>query len=246
MSNDLSGKTLLITRAAGDAGIWAERIEARGGRVLHMACIEVSPIEDPGTGASLRAALLDADWLVLSSVRAVAAFTALHPFALPEQVMVAVVGRATAEAAKKSLGRVDLIPEQENGRALAERLLAELERTGRTAKARVVAAAADRAQTHLEDVLEPHGTWIARIPVYRTLPAARREQKRELQTLGIDAILLASPSAAHGLVNQAVVPQDARVLCIGPTTSAAARALGLTVAGEAQAPQLEALLELLP
>ena len=98
MSNDLSGKTLLITRAAGDAGIWAERIEARGGRVLHMACIEVSPIEDPGTGASLRAALLDADWLVLSSVRAVAAFTALHPFALPEQVMDAHRSRQRAGA----------------------------------------------------------------------------------------------------------------------------------------------------
>ena len=57
MTRSLEGKTLLLTRASGDAEIWAERIEARGGRVLHLPCIEVRPIQDPGVGASLRAAV---------------------------------------------------------------------------------------------------------------------------------------------------------------------------------------------
>ena len=48
----------------------------------------------------------------------------------------------------------------------------------------------------------------------------------------------ASPSAVTGLLNAAVVPAGARVITIGPTTSAAARAAGLAVSAEAARSEL--------
>lgn len=242
---DLAGKTVLLTRAAGDADAWAQVIEDRGGRVFHLACIEVQPIRDPGTAASLASALADADWLALTSARGVEAVRALHPAPLPPRLRIAAVGATTAEAAREHLGRVDLVPPEGTGRALAEALARALAESGGAAHARVVAAAADRAQRHVEEVLEPLGTWVSRIAVYRTVPSAPRERRQELGGMGIDAVFLASPSAAQGLVNQANVPPEIAVLSIGPTTTEAARRLGLHVTAEAPRPDLAGLLELL-
>lgn len=107
-------------------------------------------------------------------------------------------------------------------------------------------AAADRAGRQLDELLAPAGWDVVRIAVYRTIPAPPREDKQDLAALGVDAILLASPSAAEGLIRQANVPPQAHVITIGPTTTTAARALGLTVAGEAREPGLEGLLEAIP
>ena len=154
---------------------------------------------------------------------------------------IACVGPATAAAARAAFGRADFVEERGRGAALAESLAAKLRR-GEA----VVVCAADRAQRHLEDALAPRGVEVRRLAVYRTIPAPPRDPKIDLGAWGLDAILLASPSAAEGLVNQALVPPRLAVLSIGPTTTAAARALGLAVAGEARRPGLEGLLEVLP
>ena len=154
---------------------------------------------------------------------------------------IACVGPATAAAAREAFGRADFVEERGRGAALAESLAARLRRGDA-----VVVCAADRAQRHLEDALAPRGVEVRRLAVYRTIPAPPRDPKLDLGAWGLDAILLASPSAAEGLVNQALVPPRLAVLSIGPTTTAAARALGLAVAGEARRPGLEGLLEVLP
>ncbi|HVP71675.1 MAG TPA: uroporphyrinogen-III synthase [Gemmatimonadaceae bacterium] len=68
----------------------------------------------------------------------------------------------------------------------------------------------------------------------------------DLADEGIDAVLLASPTAAEGLVNRAIVGPDVDVITIGPTTSAAAAAVGLTVRAEARRPDLAGMLEAMP
>ena len=59
-------------------------------------------------------------------------------------------------------------------------------------------------------------------------------------------ILVASPSAVEGLLNQADVPEQSAIVTIGPVTSEAVRAAGLTVAAEAARPSLDGLLEMIP
>ena len=117
------------------------------------------------------------------------------------------VGRATAAAANRSLGRVDLMPEQENGRALAELLLERLERTGRSAKARVVAAAADRAQTHLEDVLAPvlerHGAQLVRAGSIFWMSLSPGEAPRSAEAISPEAVERYTP-IFHALLERGI------------------------------------------
>ena len=55
--------------------------------------------------------------------------------------------------------------------------------------------------------------------------------------------MLASPSAASGFVHQVELDAPVAIYTIGPSTTAAARALGLTVTAEAREPSLEGILE---
>ncbi len=152
---------------------------------------------------------------------------------------VAAVGEATAEAARERLGRVDFVGEG-TGARLGAGLVAEADVGPGT---NVVIAVAANAATALEQGLESAGAGCTRIDVYRTVPVPPIEPKRALSALGADNILLASPSAVAGFVNQVALDVPAAVFTIGPSTSAAARASGLAVTAEARAPSLEGLME---
>jgi uroporphyrinogen III methyltransferase/synthase len=110
----------------------------------------------------------------------------------------------------------------------------------------VLLALAENAPDTLERALAGARIECRRFNVYRTVPAAPASPKRPLASLGVDAVLLASPSAVRGFVNQIEVDASTPLVTIGPTTSAAARKLGLDVAGEAREPSLDALLEAIP
>jgi uroporphyrinogen-III synthase len=187
-----------------------------------------------------------ADWLVLTSARGVRETADLLEDALPRRVRIAAVGPATAAAVEKRFGRINWVCHRGTGEALARDLAGLFALEYESGAQRVVVAAADRARRHLEEVLEQYDHEVVRVPVYRTVAAAPREPRRDLAADGVDVILLASPSAVEGLLNQAVVHEQARIVTIGPVTSDAVRAAGLTVAAEAARPSLEGLLEVIP
>ena len=110
-------------------------------------------------------------------------------------------------------------------------------------KPRYLIAVAENAGNILEETLEQAGGECLRLNVYRTKPAAPTTPKQALSELGADKILLASPSAVTGLVNRLELDAAADVLSIGPSTTRAARAAGLTVTAEAARPSLEGLME---
>lgn len=242
---DLRGKTILLTRASEDAEAWTRVIEERGGRAVHLPCLSCELLGDPETVRSFRAALDGADWLVLTSRRGVVAAAKLLDRPMPEGIQVAAVGESTADEARRRFGRCDFVAGGGTGRALAEELLRILESNGGARGPRVVVASADRAARHLEEVLGPAGAELIRIVVYRTTPAPEATYKEDLAAYDLDAILLASPSAARGLLNIARLPAGVPVLSIGPTTTEAARSLGIEVNAEAERPAIESLLEAL-
>ena len=111
------------------------------------------------------------------------------------------------------------------------------------ARPKCLIAVAENAGPVLEDTLKQAGGECVRINVYRTVPAAPPPRKQALSELGADKILLASPSAVSGLVNRLEFDAAAEILTIGPATSQAVRAVGLTVTAEAPRPSLEGLME---
>ena len=75
------------------------------------------------------------------------------------------------------------------------------------------------------------------------MPAPAAEPRRPLSALRVDNVVLASPSAVTGFVQQVDVDVPVSVYTIGPSTTAAARKAGLDVTAEAREPSLEGILE---
>jgi uroporphyrinogen-III synthase len=103
-------------------------------------------------------------------------------------------------------------------------------------------ALAENADDRLETALKGPAR-CTRFDVYRTMPAPPAAAKRPLSSLGADNVLLASPSAVTGFVNQVDIDTQVNIFSIGPSTSAAARARGLVVTAEARLPGLQGILE---
>ena len=233
----LAGARVLITRGEDDSAEWAEELERRGVRPVLLPCIRSEPIDTPEMRAALELAVAGADWLVLTSRRGVEACGRL--LAPPVRARVATVGAATADAARTLLGRADLVGGG-NAAALGAALTSD---PSFTAGARVVLALAANARDELEQVLAGAGARCTRFDVYRTIPAPPAAPKRALSSLGAERVVLASPSAASGFVHQVDLDVPVAIYTIGPSTTAAARALGLDVTAEAREPSLEGILE---
>jgi len=238
-----NGRCILVTRGEEDSQQWVAELAARGVRALAFPCITSEAIRDAETAERLGAAIDDADWLVLTSVRGVHGVAELVGARRVENVSIAVVGETTAAAARQVFGRVDLTAPGGTALSLGEALARVLRDSLRAGSTRVVAAGAETSRRDFEDALAPLGVQVQRIAVYRTVPAPVQEPREELAARGIDTIFLASPSAVTGLLARAVVPDAARIITIGPSTSAAARDAGLAVHGEAAGRSLEAMIE---
>lgn len=235
---ELQGHTVLVTRAEEDIEAWAERLTSAGALPIALPCIRSEAIEDPAMRAAIAAELERADWLVFTSRRGVEAFAQLVPEHLPESVRVAVVGAATAAAAKERVGRADLLSEAGTAASLA-RTLAE-----RVAPdTRVLITVAENAGATLEEALEAAGARCVRVNIYRTVPMPPLQTKHPLSALGADNVLLASPSAVTGFANQVSLDVTADIYTIGPSTTAAAEAAGLAVKAQAEYPSLDGLME---
>jgi uroporphyrinogen-III synthase len=156
------------------------------------------------------------DWLVVTSANGA---DLLAPRLRGRAQRVAAIGPATAEALAVHGIAVDLVP----ATATQEGLLAELPRPA----GRVLVAAAEGARRVLVD-----GLVADFLALYRT-----RELRPDPTPVG-DVAVVASASQARALARLELgVP----VVSIGPQTTHAARALGLDVAAEAEAPTVSAL-----
>ncbi len=240
---NLAGRRILLTRAEEDCAAWARRLLALGAQPLTLPCIACESLLDAGTRRAFEGACARADWMALGSPRAVRAAARMHSSSV-RRPRVAAVGARSARACRELLGRVDLVADGSGEAGLARALAAELERT-HAASPIVFAPGTADPQRALEQALEPLGARVERLALYRTHSAAPREPRVELHALELDAVLLASPSAARGLANCARVPDELALYAIGASTARAADAVGLRVRATATRPDLEGLLELL-
>jgi|GEM_PF-192889 len=264
----LTGRRILLTRSDEDSATWARALEEIGAVPVTLPCIDAEPLGDDALGRELRDAARAADWLVFTSRRGVEAFVRLAgeqalassdvPAKAPtdgssldgaqraagaaqgaaRRPRIAVVGPATAEAATRLLGHVDLVGERGTAESLAESMT-----SAGVSDTRVVLALAENARDVLETRLRAAGAECRRFDVYRTVPAAPQTPKLALSALSVDAVWLASPSAVEGFANRVDVDADVPLVAIGPSTATAMRARGLSVAAEARAPSFEGLLE---
>ena len=101
-------RRVLLTRSEEDNAEWSARLAQIGAEPVALPCIHCEAIDTPALRADLAAAAATADWLTFTSRRGVEAFAALHSAPVP-RARVAVVGATTGDAARNTLGRVDLV-----------------------------------------------------------------------------------------------------------------------------------------
>ncbi|MFL5261775.1 MAG: uroporphyrinogen-III synthase [Anaeromyxobacteraceae bacterium] len=249
MALSLSGRRIVLTRAAGADDALAARLRALGAEVVEFPAIALGP---PTSFAALDLALVDVarvDWIAFASANAVerAAARAAElaiPAAALARPRLAAVGRATAERVALLLRAPDLVPEVATGTALAAALAPEVR--GR----RVLVPRAEEGRAELVDGLAAAGAEVIAPAAYRTVAAdaASLVALGELLDAGrVDAVVFASPSAVRSVVAALGAARLARaaVAVIGPTTAEEARALGLVVAVEPSPPGAAALAEAL-
>lgn len=240
---------VLVTRAEGDSAGLRSRLEALGAVVFSLPTITISPPDDwEEVDASLRA-LSRYDWIAFTSRNAVrATFDRLEavglPRALPQAMRVAAVGPATAAALHARGVTVTTVPE----RATAAALAAEMASTNLQG-IRVLVPLGDHARPDLIRGLRDAGAEAHPLVVYRTVPpeTVAQEVLARVRRCEVDAITLASPTAVDHLSSLLGEERDVLhqipLICIGPTTAAMARDLGLWPAAVATEHTMDGLVE---
>jgi uroporphyrinogen III methyltransferase/synthase len=231
----LSGRTVVVTRAAEQAGALADRLVALGAEVVDVPTLAF--VEPDDAGAALGAAvatLREDDWIVVTSSNgAERVARAAPPGGLASGVRVAVIGPGTAAACERLGVAVDLVPARFVGEGLVDAFP--------NGPGRVVVAQAAGARPVVAAGLAAKGWQVEAVVAYRTVPAAV-PAPRLAAAAGADAITFTSASTVAAYLaaaGRAAVPRT--VVCIGPVTAAAAERTGLLVAAVAAEPTLDAL-----
>ncbi len=224
----LAGLTVVVGRE--QPGALGPLLAEEGAEMLHVPLIGVADPDDGGR--ALRAELdrlAEFDWLVVTSVHGadrVGGAAAETP-----GVQLAAVGRSTAARMEERAGRpVDLVPATQTARALATELTGRL-----SGRERVLVAAADRSEGHLEAGLRAAGIDVTSVTAYRTVLRPPTTATVERILAEADAVLLTSGSTALSWADaDGTEGFEGPIVAIGPSTAAAARRVGVPVATTAE------------
>ena len=241
----LFGRQVVVTRARVQASALTVLLRQLGARPIEVPTIRIDPPADGGVALDRAAAELGDgrfDWVVFSSANAVEALLARLPDARSfGPARIAAMGPGTAEALAGWRLVADLVPE----RAVAEGLL-EAFPDPPDPRGRVLLPRAEAGRDVLPKGLAAAGWEVDAVDAYRTVSVPLSEADRSA-VAGADAVCFASASSVHGFVEAAsgldAVPPV--VVCIGPTTAAAAAGAGLRVTAVAGQHNLTGLVDAL-
>jgi uroporphyrinogen III methyltransferase / synthase len=242
----LHGRRVVVTRARAQASGLAATLRALGGEVVELPAIRIEPRIDSAEVTEAVAAIEDYALVCLTSPNGVRLlFEALagagrDARALPDAT-VAAIGPGTARALREQGIVADVVPERFVAEALVE-ALAGVEVEGR----RVLVARAAEARDVLPDALRERGAEVDVVALYETVreePTAEAVEAAQ----GADYVTFTSSSTVANLTGALDdrFPSTARVVSIGPVTSEAARAAGLTVDVEAERHDIDGLVDAL-
>ncbi len=249
----LSGRTILVTRPAGQGRSLARRLESAGAIPVLLPTIRIADPRD-------RAPLLEAadrletyDWIVLTSVNGVRRLLA----ALAERGSggaalagrrVAAIGPATASALRAAGATGVTVPRAYRAEALVEAILAAEAPTRAVGPApsdasagalegrRILVPRAAEARAVLIERLRAAGARVDVVPAYETRieHAAAARLERLLSERALDWVTFTSSSTVRAFVDLVGARTGgARVAAIGPIT--AATAADLTIPADAVA-----------
>ena len=230
----LQGKTILVTRSAGQASLFTDLLTSQGASVIEMPTLTIAP---PTSWQMLDQAIADLNsynWLILTSANAVESFfgrlqksgkdsRALH------LLKVAVVGRKTAEVLANYGIKPDLVPTDFVADALVEALIKQNHVL--TNQKMLFPRVESGGREILVEQLQQHGAIVDAIAAYesRCPEAIDPVALTAIQNQRLDAIAFASSKTVKHfcLLLDRVAPQETwqvwiarvKIASIGPQTS---------------------------
>jgi uroporphyrinogen III methyltransferase / synthase len=242
----LHGRRILVTRARAQASGLAASLRELGAEAIELPAIRIEPRTDTEEVRAAIASIHEYSVICLTSPNGVRLlFEALAAAGLDARALagatIAAIGPGTARALARNGVRADVVPERFLAEALVE-ALAGIEVEGR----RVLIARAAQAREVLPEALRERGAAVDVLALYETV---REEPDPEAiaAAQSADYVTFTSSSTVENLTATLGerFPSAARVVSIGPVTSAAARAAGLRVDVEAERHDVEGLVEAL-
>jgi len=238
----LHGRRVVVTRARAQASGLAATLRGLGAEVVELPAIRIEPRLDR---AAVRTAIADLHsyaLVCLTSPNGVELlFEAMSAQGRDARALanatMAAIGPGTAAALERHGVLADVVPQRFVAEALVE-ALAGVEVRDRP----VLVARAAEARDVLPEALAQRGAEVDVVALYETVRESPGPEALEAAA-GADYVTFTSSSTVRNLLAAAGdrLPGSARVVSIGPITSAAAREAGLEVAVEAERHDIEGL-----
>ena len=229
----LFGHSVAVTRPVQQSRDLSRGLASLGADVVSLPLIAIS---DPSSWSPLDDALKELaagsyEWVLFASANAVGGFFSRSTvLGLDARALagtrIAAVGKQTAHALEHHGLRADLVPASFTGDDMATAL--------GTGSARVLFPRVESGPRETIAALAANGWEVNEVPAYANSPGQPSERALErLRTGGIDVITLTSASTAENLATiagePAKLPGTTRIVCIGPSTRAAAERAGFPV-----------------
>jgi uroporphyrinogen III methyltransferase/synthase len=242
----LHGRTVVVTRARAQASGLAKTLRGLGATVVELPAIRIESRIEVAEVRAAAAAIADYDLVCLTSPNGVELlFEALAAAGRDARALagatVAAIGPGTARALARHGIAADVVPERFVAEALVE-ALTDVDVKGR----RVLVARAAEARDVLPDALRERGGEVDVVALYETVRETPDDAAVEAAQ-DADYVTFTSSSTVTNL-REALgerFPARARIVSIGPVTSATAREAGLEVAVEADRHDVDGLLSAL-
>jgi uroporphyrinogen-III synthase len=243
---------VLITRAANQAKALADPLQALGAVPLFLPGLQIEPPQSLAPVEAALGRLANFDWIVFTSQNAVRAFAEQARQAGKDLSLsrLAAIGPKTARALAAEGLAVALVAKEAVAESIAASLVPQVQ--GK----RVLLPRAEQARELLPEELRRAGALeVCDLPVYRAMPVPSPAPAEVLESLRrgeIDAVTFASARTVAEVVEklEAELGADAlahlarcRVFTIGPSTTRACAALGLSVARQADPHTIDGMVQ---
>ncbi len=239
----LSGQRIVVTRTRAQASQLSEELRERGAGVWEIPTIQIAPPLEHVALVEAISGIGSYDWLVFTSPNGVTAFfdyffKAYDDIRALGALRIAAIGPATAAKLKELHLRVDVTPEE----YVARKITDAINQYETVENLRFLLMRAEVASPELPKMLEEKGGIVDDVACYRTIPETedRAGVAERFRKAGADWLTFTSASTVENFHARFDLPKVAaafprmKLASIGPETSRALTALGLSATVEAK------------
>lgn len=248
----LFGQRIVVTRTREQASQLSRQLLERGADVLEIPVIKIIPATERQAIADVLLELNAYDWLVFTSPNGVAAFFDYFFKAFGDLrdiggVRIAAVGPATAAKIRELHLNVDVMPDE----YVTAKVAGALAKFESLDNLKILLLRAEVANRELPKKLEEMGAIVDDVAIYKTVPETedRNGAAAQLMEDGADWVTFTSSSTVEHFNARFNLKQlmerfpQLKLASIGPETSKAIVALGLTPTVEAKQHTIDGLVK---